>query len=101
MANQVQVNYDEMRGIISKMKSEQAEVEALLKNTQSQVEFLHGNQWVGRGSNQFFDEMEQKYLPALKRLAAALGTSAEKAQKVVETIRQADEGTKSLFSNFG
>jgi len=42
--------------------------------------------------------MEQRYLPALQKLANALGTGAEKAQKVIDTIRQADEGTKALFT---
>ena len=98
MANQVQVNYDEMRNIVQRMKSEQAEVLNLLKATKAQVDYIHGNQWIGKGSEKFFTEMEQRYLPALQRLANALGTAAEKADKVVDTIRQADEGTKSLFS---
>ena len=76
----------------------QAEVLNLLKNTKSQVDYLHGNQWIGRGSDKFFAEMEQRYLPALQKLANALGTGAEKAQKVIDTIRQADEGTKALFT---
>jgi len=97
-SNQVKVNYDEMRAIIQRMKTEQAEVLNLLKNTKSQVDYLHGNQWIGRGSDKFFAEMEQRYLPALQKLANALGTGAEKAQKVIDTIRQADEGTKSLFT---
>lgn len=98
MASQVQVNYDEMRSIIQRMKSEQAEVLNLLKATKAQVDYIHGNQWIGRGSEKFFSEMEQRYLPGLQRLANALGTAAEKAQKVVDTIRQADEGTKSFFT---
>jgi WXG100 family type VII secretion target len=98
MASQVQVNYDDMRNIIQRMKSEQAEVLNLLKATKAQVDYIHGNQWIGRGSEKFFSEMEQRYLPALQRLANALGTAAEKAQKVVDTIRQADEGTKPFFT---
>ncbi len=101
MAGQIQINYEEMRGIIQRMKSSQQEVENIYRTTKQKVDALHANQWIGKGSDQFFREMEEKVLPGLRRLAAALGTAAEKAQKICDTIRQADESTKSFFSNLG
>ena len=97
MSKTVQVNYEEMQNIIKNMKSEQAEVATLLRQTKSKVESLHNNQWVGEAADKFFSEMEGTVLPALNRLENALGTAAEVAQKAVNIIQQADEGTKRFF----
>ena len=101
MAGTTQVNYDEMNGIIKSLKTEEEEIMGLLKSTKTKVESLHNNQWVGQGADNFFNEMEQTVLPALARLAHALGVGADVAQDIVNTIRQADEETQSFFNNIG
>jgi WXG100 family type VII secretion target len=73
----------------------------LLKTTKTKVESLHNNQWVGQAADNFFNEMEQTVLPAMARLAHALGVGAEVANEIMNTIRQADEETQSYFNNLG
>ena len=101
MAGTTQVNYDEMNSIVKSLKAEEDEIMNLLKNTKSRVESLHGNQWVGEAADRFFDEMEQMVLPAMSRLARALGVGADVAQEIMNTIRQADEETQSYFNSLG
>ena len=101
MAGTTQVNYDEMNGIIKSLKTEEDQIMNLLKTTKSKVESLHNNQWVGQGADNFFNEMEQTVLPALARLAHALGVGADVAQDIMNTIRQADEETQGYFNNLG
>ncbi len=101
MANIQQVNYDEMQAIIKTLQAEEEELKSLLSATKNKVENLHGNQWVGQGADQFFQEMEGTVLPAMGRLVYALNTAGHVAQQMINTIRQADEGTKSFFSNLG
>jgi WXG100 family type VII secretion target len=101
MAKTTQVNYDDMQNIIKGMKSEQAEIGQYLKQTKNKVESLHNNQWVGQGADKFFNEMEQTVLPAMGRLEQALGQGANVAQQIINIIHNADEGTKSFFSNLG
>lgn len=101
MAGTTQVNYDDMQNIIKSLRSEEEEINQLLKQTQSKVESLHNNQWVGQGADQFFNEMEQSVLPALGRLGQALGVGANVAQQIINIIHQADEETKSFFSSLG
>jgi WXG100 family type VII secretion target len=101
MAGTTQVNYDDMQNIIKSLRSEEEEINQLLKQTQSKVESLHNNQWIGQGADQFFNEMEQSVLPAMGRLAHALGTGANVAQQIINIIHQADEETKSFFSSLG
>jgi WXG100 family type VII secretion target len=101
MAGTTQVNYDDMNNIVKSLKAEEEEMMNLLKNTKSRVESLHGNQWVGEAADRFFNEMEQMVLPAMARLARALGVGADVAQEIMNTIRQADEETQSYFNSLG
>jgi WXG100 family type VII secretion target len=99
MARIRKLQYDELSGIVQKFRGEQQEIEALLKQTKGKVESLHNNQWVGEGSDKYFNEMEGQLLPAVSRLVGALGHAADVAQKIADTIRRHDEETKSFFNN--
>jgi WXG100 family type VII secretion target len=99
MAGTVQVNYDEMQGIIKMLQSEEEEWKALFSQTKSKVESLHNNQWVGQGADQFFNEMEGEVLPKMQRLLYALHQAHRVAYRITEIIHQADESTKGFFSN--
>ena len=101
MAGTTQVNYDEMNGIIKTLKAEEDEIMNLLKTTKSKVEGLHDNQWIGQAADNFYNEMEQTVLPAMARLAHALGVGAEAANEIMNIIRQADEETQSYFNGLG
>jgi len=93
------VQYDDLNTIIQKFRSEQQDIDALFKQTKGKVESLHNNQWVGEGSEKFFSEMESQVLPAMQRLAGALGHAGDVAQKMADTIRRHDEETKGFFNN--
>ena len=101
MAGTTQVNYDDMNKIVKSLKAEEDEIMNLLKLTKSKADALHGNQWVGDAADRFFNEMEQVVLPAVARLANALGVGADIANEIMNTIRQADEETQSFFNNLG
>jgi WXG100 family type VII secretion target len=101
MADTTQIDYDQMQSIIKMLQTEQQEIMQLLKNTDSKVEGLHGSEWIGKGADQFFDEMKTEVLPAVQRLAEALAAAGDSAQKIVEIISSADEETRGYFSNLG
>jgi len=101
MAGTTQVNYDEMNGIIKSLRAEEDEIMNLLKTTKSKVESLHDNQWIGQAADNFFNEMEQTVLPAMARLAHALGVGSEAANEIMNIIRQADEETQGYFNGLG
>jgi WXG100 family type VII secretion target len=101
MAGTTQVNYDEMQAIIKSFQTEEEEIKQLLSQTKAKVESLHGNQWVGQGADQFFNEMEGSILPAMGRMANALNVSSHVATQIINTIHRADEETKSFFNNLG
>jgi WXG100 family type VII secretion target len=101
MADTTQLDYDQMQNIIKMFQSEQQEILNLLKQTDSKVEGLHGSEWIGKGADEFFNEMKTEVLPAVQRLAEALGAAGEAAQKIVEIFNSADEETRGYFNNIG
>jgi len=98
MATHPRAEYPALQAISKQFLTEQNDVSTLLSQTKNKVETLHGGLWEGDAANKFFDEMENTVLPALGRLAVALGRASEVTQKVSDTIQQADESTKANFS---
>lgn len=92
------VNYDEMNAIVKSFRTEQQEIEALLKQTKGKVDALHNNQWVGQGSEKWFSEMEGQVLPAMQRLIRALGYAGDTAEKIHQVIHRHDEECKPFMN---
>ena len=101
MADKTEVNYEQLQQIMKMFSSEAEEINGLLKQTQSRVEDLHGGNWVGKGADKFFDEMQSTVLPAVQRLTNALHEAAQAMQKVIDTYRQAEEETQGFFHSVG
>ncbi|MCS6992288.1 MAG: WXG100 family type VII secretion target [Anaerolineales bacterium] len=101
MAGLLQVNYDEMQGIIKLLEAEEQEHRALLQQTKSKVDALHGDGWVGQGADQFFNEMNGTVLPAHQKMVHALDVAGKVASQIVQIIRSADEETRGFFNNIG
>lgn len=93
------LQYDDLNTIVQKFRTEQQEIDALHKSLKGKVESLHNNQWIGEGSEKFFNEMESQVLPSVQRLAGALGHAGDVAYKIGELIRRHDEETKSFFND--
>ncbi len=101
MAGTLQVNYDEMQAIIKTLETEEQDLRALLKQTKSKVEALHGDGWIGQGADQFFNEMNGVVLPATNKMVYALDVAGKVATQIIKIIRAADEETKTFFNNIG
>ena len=97
----VSLNYDVMQDIVKTLQNEEAELRQLLGQTKSKVEALHGNQWVGKGADQFFSEMEGEVLPAMGKMVYALDVAGNVAKQIMSIIHAADEETKNYFNNIG
>ena len=101
MADKTEVNYEQLQQIMKMFSSEAEEINGLQKQTQSRVEDLHGGNWIGKGADKFFDEMQSEVLPALRRLAAGLQEAAQVTQRILDTYRQAEEETQGFFNSVG
>jgi len=100
MAGTTIVNYDEMRSISAHFKTMAENISDLAKTTNAKVADLHEDKWIGRGSDKFFQEMDQLVKPALAKLVQALDLTAVVAEDIVKIISQADEEVKSSFIEY-
>lgn len=101
MAEKSEVNYEQMDNIVKRFRSEADAVNQLLNQTRSRVEGLHGNGWIGRGSDQFFGEMEQLVLPSLSRLVQALQAAAGAADNITKIYHNAEDQGQGVFKSLG
>jgi WXG100 family type VII secretion target len=100
MAEKTEINYEQMQAIVKKFLGEQEEIERLLKDTKGRVDTLHNGGWIGRGSDQFYQEMESLLLPAVQRLANALAMAGQHANEIMDIYRQAEEEAEGSFKAF-
>ena len=101
MAEKSEVNYEQLENIVKRLRTEADAVNQLLNQTKGRVDSLHGNGWIGRGSDQFFGEMEQRVLPAMGRLVAALHSAAGAADNIGKIYRNAEEQGQGIFKSLG
>jgi WXG100 family type VII secretion target len=53
--------------------------------------------WIGRGSKAFFNEMRGEVIPATLRLQQALEEAGRVTKEISQTMQQADEEASSPF----
>ena len=97
MADRTELDYNQMQAISKQLTNEADAINQLLNQTKSKVDSLHGHQWVGRGADQFFTEMESLVLPSMTRLVNALQQGASAADKIVQTYHAAEDEAQNKF----
>ena len=90
------VNYEQILVIIKKFQTEGESIAQLLTKLRRAVHQLKG-EWIGEGSDAFYDEMEMMVLPSLHRLSEALLFSAGAAQDITKLYHNAEEESSRLF----
>lgn len=101
MAEQTQLNYEQMSNIAKTFQEEAEAIQALAKDTENRVGELHGGGWIGRGSNQFYTEMHERILPSMQRLVSALNVAGNSANNICKEFHTAEEECKGFYNNLG
>ncbi|MBS4059872.1 MAG: WXG100 family type VII secretion target [Bacteroidetes bacterium] len=99
MSNLIQVNYEEMQGIISMLDAEKADIQQMYQKTKQMADALHGSQWIGEAADHFYEEMNAIAFPRTQKMIYALEAAAGVAGQIMQIVQQADEETKGYFSN--
>ena len=97
MADKTALDYQQLMDIVNKLTAEADDLSALLTQTTSQVESLHGNGWVGRGSDQFYSDVEDKVLPSMNKLVGALRSTGDTINKIEAVYKGAEQTALSPF----
>lgn len=95
MTDIIRVDHEALAKIAANFGKESSAVAQMLQQVTQAMQKLQNGGWMGRGSDAFFAEMEQKVVPAIRRLLAALA-EAERTTKTISTLmKSADEEASS------
>jgi WXG100 family type VII secretion target len=100
MADHVEVNYEQMQSVRNSFEQQSQDIQNMLKKIESQIDHLRGGEWIGQGANSFYDEMDSELLPAVQRLQQALQEGSQVIGQLVETFKQAEEESRSVWQPF-
>ncbi len=96
MAENTVINYKQLQGIAKKMEAEGEAIGEILANLRQLVHDLQKD-WIGTGSDAFFNEMETIVLPSMQRLSEALHFSAETTGVILKIYHGAEEDASAPF----
>ncbi len=96
MAENTIINYEQLQAIAKKMEAEAEAIAGILATLRQLVHDLE-KEWIGTGSDAFFDEMETIVLPSMQRLCEALHFSAETSRAILKIYHGAEEDASAPF----
>ncbi|MBI9044779.1 MAG: WXG100 family type VII secretion target [Anaerolineaceae bacterium] len=95
--DKIEINYEELQRSSQIFASEAEDIQALHNKIRTQVENLHGNGWIGKGSDAFYREMDEYLVPGFQKLAATFEHGSGLLGKIADLFQQAEEEAGALF----
>lgn len=97
MADRTELNGEQLQQIAKKFQLEADEMNNLLSQTKNKVDALHGTGWIGRGADEFYDEMQTLMFPAFQRLVDALTNASGKVNDILKIFEDAQAESQGYF----
>jgi len=97
MADEIRADYEEMEQISNRFANQSQTIQQMMQKVRSSMDKLEGGDWIGRGSDAFFNEMNSDVLPATERLIQALDEASRTTKDISQTVQQAEEEASSRF----
>lgn len=95
----VQATYDQLAEVASGFQTQSESMSQMMSSIKSSMETLQPN-WIGRGSDAFFAEMQSEMLPAGQRLIEALNTGSEVTRQISDQMKAAEEEASGPFKSW-
>lgn len=99
MADIIQANYDQLADVAKRFGTQSETTAQTLQSITRVLDKLQGGDWIGRGSDAFFAEVENEVLPGIRRLIDALRQAGQVTNEISTLIQQADEEASAPFRN--
>lgn len=96
MADEIRADYDQLDQVASRFANQSQAIQQMLQKVKSSMDKLEGN-WVGLGSEAFFQEMQSLVLPASQRFQNALQEASQVTRRISQTVKTAEEDASSPF----
>ena len=95
MAEQIQVNYEALQQIENRFVQLSNEVQDMAAKIKTQETALQRGGWIGRGSDAFYNEMDDLVMPAIGRLERALEEGGQALNRIARIFGEAEEEAQS------
>ena len=95
--DEFQCKYDEMENIAKIFQAQADIAQQVFDSIRNTMEDLKPD-WIGKGSDAFFNEMESEVNPALQRLIQALEEGSNVVMQINQTIETAEQEAQSQFT---
>jgi len=96
-AQKIRGDYDLLAQISQIFTRHSTETQQMINRVNQAVSTLQGGDWLGKGANAFYREMEQEIFPSLKRLAAALNIAARTTRQIDKVLHEAEDEAARIF----
>lgn len=90
-APRIRGDHDALAKIAQGFAKESASTQRSLRKIKQSMDTLQGGDWIGKGANAFYKEMEGDVLPAVQRLESALGRANQVTRQISSILQEAEE----------
>lgn len=96
-AHLIRADYDSLAQIAKQFERQAADADRTHRRVRHQMETLQNGDWLGKGAQAFYREMDDEILPSLQRLSAAMRSADQVTRKIGQIMKQAEEDAAGLF----
>lgn len=96
-ALKIRGDYDLLAQMSQIFSRHSTETQRMINGLNQSVSTLQGGDWIGKGANAFYREMEHEVFPSLKRLAAALNIAAKTTRQINQILHDAEDEAARIF----
>ncbi len=100
-APKIRGDYDLLAQISQIFARNSTETQGMINRLKQSFGALQGGDWVGKGANAFYREMENEVFPSLKRLAGALNIAGKTTRQIEKILRDAEDEAARIFRVLG
>jgi WXG100 family type VII secretion target len=100
-ALKIRGDYDLLTQMSQIFSRHSAETQGMINRLNQNVSTLQGGDWIGKGANAFYREMENEVFPSLKRLAAALNIAGRTTRQINQILQEAEDEAARIFRIVG
>jgi WXG100 family type VII secretion target len=98
MADQIRANYEVLNEMENRFARLANEVQDMAGKIKARETALRQGGWIGRGSDAFYNEMDDLVMPAIGRLGNALQEGGQALNRVARLLSEAEEEGQGGFA---
>lgn len=99
--NQIRFQYDDLEVIARLFRQHSDRADDVLRRMLTCLRLMDDGAWIGKGSEEFREELEDIVIPAVRRLSAVLADTAWTLDRGADIMREADDLAAAQFRGEG